>query len=146
MANKVTNKEMFAVISSIVSAVGIPEGVETSVTPDEILEWIDNKVEQLNRKATTMTKAQKAKAETDNKIADAILTVLDEATDGMTATMIAKDEALAEFPELSPQKITAVLKKLLAAEKVSKAKIKNKVNYYYGDRASQIAKDVEGEE
>ena len=131
MANKMTNKEMFTVLASIVSAAGIPEGVETSATPDEILTWIDGRIEMLDKKSTTLSKKEKEKIEQNNATMDAIVAVLTDNKDGLAVTNIIKaSPALADF---SSQKITALLKKLVEAGTVTKEKVKGQTLYKIND-------------
>lgn len=134
--NKVTNKEMFVVIKSIIEAVGIPETVETSVTPDELTEWVDIKIEQLSKKATTMTKAQKEKAERDKEVMDVIMDTLESNPDGLRGADIIKanSEFFAEH-EISSQKLTALMKKLAEAGQIVKDKDKRSVIYKVADAA-----------
>lgn len=130
---KVTNKEMYGILADIVNAVGIPEGVEASVTPDELLDWIEIKTEQLTRKATTMTKKQKETAETNKALLDKILPAIEAAENGITVTDIMKtDEAFADY---SNQKITALLRKAIADGLVSKEKVGGKTLYKIGGDA-----------
>lgn len=130
---KVTNKEMYGILADIVNAVGIPEGVEASVTPDELLDWIEIKTEQLTRKATTMTKKQKETAETNKALLDKILPVIEAAENGITVTDIMKTDAT--FADYSNQKITALLRKAIADGLVSKEKVGGKTLYKIGGDA-----------
>lgn len=130
---KVTNKEMYGILADIVNAVGIPEGVEASVTPDELLDWIEIKTEQLTRKATTMTKKQKETAETNKVLLDKILPVIEAAENGITVTDIMKTDAA--FADYSNQKITALLRKAIADGLVSKEKVGGKTLYKIGGDA-----------
>jgi hypothetical protein len=130
---KVTNKEMYGILADIVYAVGIPEGVESSVTADELIDWIEIKTEQLTRKATTMTKKQKETAETNKALLDKILPAIEAAENGITVTDIMKtDEAFADY---SNQKITALLRKAISDGLVSKEKVGGKTLYRIGGDA-----------
>lgn len=130
---KVTNKEMYGILADIVNAVGIPKGVEASVTPDELLDWIEIKTEQLTRKATTTTKKQKETAETNKALLDKILPVIEAAENGITVTDIMKTDAA--FADYSNQKITALLRKAIADGLVSKEKVGGKTLYKIGGDA-----------
>ena len=127
MATKMTNKEMFTVIASIVSTVGIPDGIETSATPEEILNWIEVKLDQLNKKATTLSKKQKEKIEADNGIIDTVMAILQDAEEPMTVSDIIKSSDV--LSDLSSQKVTALLKRAVDAGTVKKEKVKNKSMY-----------------
>ena len=133
MEKKITNKEMYTIVRSIVEAVGIPEGVEASVTPDDIISWIEYKTEQLDRKATTVSEAQKAKIEANEKARVEILSILKEAAEetedfkGLPANVIlSKSEA---FDGLTPQKITYLLRKMVDDSLVTKTKVDKKMHY-----------------
>lgn len=135
MEKKITNKEMYAIVHAIVEAVGIPEGVESSATPEEILTWIEYKTEQLDRKATTVSKAQKAKNEANEKARTEILNILkgaaeeDETEDfkGLPANVILSKSEV--FDGLTPQKITYLLRKMVDDGLVVKTKVDKKMHY-----------------
>ena len=119
MANKVTNKEYFGVLSAIVSTVGIPAEVETSLTPEEILEWIDTRVEQLSKRATTPSKAEKAKQEQNAKYGDAAVAFM-EANAGTAYTA---SELIREIPELDAiSTLSPILKKAALEGRIVKVK------------------------
>lgn len=141
--NKVTNKEMFTILADIVKAVGIPEAVSTSVTPDEINDWIELKIEQLSKRATTMTKAQKEKAEQNNTITDKILNVLEANPDGVKVTGIIKADPYFVENEISTQRVTALLKKLVESGEVVRNKVKNETFYKLNEGEAPLV--VEGE-
>ena len=127
MANKMTNKEMFTVLASIVSAAGIPEGVKTSATPDEILDWIDGRIEQIDKKATTVSKADKAKAELNASIAKDIiagLTAMDKPV--KVSELIKGYEPLNGY---STQKLTPILSTLITEGKITKSVVKRETLY-----------------
>lgn len=135
MEKKITNKEMYTIVRSIVEAVGIPEEVETSVTPDDIISWTELKIEQLSRKATTPTKAQKEKQEANAVLAEQIFNTLvaaresceEEEFKGMTLSDIIKTGGI--FDGITTQKLSPIMKKLAADGRVEKIVDKKKSKY-----------------
>lgn len=127
MANKMTNKEMFNVLIAVISAVGIPEGVVTSATPDELIAFLNGKVEQLDKKANTVTKADKAKAELNAAIANDILTGLATLDKPVKISDLIKGyEPLSGY---STQKLTPIMTKLVTDGKVIKSVVKRETIY-----------------
>lgn len=119
MATKTTNKEFFNVISEIIATAGIPESVETSLTPDEILSWIETRIDLLSKKATTPSKAERAKQEQNAKIAEAVIQfVTENAGTSYTTTELTK--SVPEIGDVSTQKLSPILKKLMTEGKIEK--------------------------
>lgn len=129
--NKITNKEMFTIISAIIASAGIPEDVETSVTPDEIQDWIHNKIDSLDKRAETLSKKEREKLEADLAIMNIVEEVLTENPNGLTVTEIIKSNE--DLSGLNPQKVTALLKKFIEKETVTKEKIKGRMIYKIND-------------
>ena len=127
MANKITNKEMFMVLSSIVTAGGIPESVDTSLTPDEIIDWIEGRIAQLDKKSTTITKKQTDKIETDARLMNAAIETIAGAEEGITVSDIIK--TCDELNGFSTQKVSALLKKAVENGEVFKVKKGKKMLY-----------------
>ena len=136
MNKKITNKEMFTILASIVSAAGVPAEVETSMTPDEIIGWINGRIEQLEKKSTTISKKKKEEIEANNSIMDEIVSVLEANVDGLSVTDIIKSSPT--LADLSSQKVTALLKKMTEAETVVKAKVKGKSIYKINDGTTDV--------
>lgn len=108
MEKKTTKKEMFAMIR------------ERVLDNAEMVEFIDHEVELLNKKSANK---KPSKASEENKVlAERVLEVL--TTDGKTATEIIASTD--EFAGMSNQKMTALLKLLIADGKVEKYTDKSK--------------------
>ena len=87
--------------------------------PEEVLEKLTNMRDSLIKKSATRSKASKANAELNAQIGEVIVSVLAGADEPMTVTEIGKaDEGLSEY---SNQKLSAVLRGLVANERVVKA-------------------------
>ena len=122
MANKITKKEMFAMIKAQVK------------DNAEMVAFIDHEIELLDKKASNKkaTKTQEANI----GIKATILAVL-EGTKPMTVTEM--QGASAELGELSNQKVSALVRQLVEAGKVVKT-IDKKVSRF------SLADNSEGEE
>ena len=123
---KITKKEMFAKIRNIL----IREGYD--VESDEV-KFIDHEVELLTKKSGSSS--AKRDSEVD-KFLDLIRDVLAECSNalGMQCGAIAKDSRIAEFvwadkKETSPQRVSAMLKKLVDCGDVVKT-VDKKVTYF----------------
>jgi predicted transcriptional regulator len=126
--NKNTNKAYLEALVEILNATTeLPEAIKENMSTEEILNWLHTKIEQLDKKATTITAAQKAKIEADNVFLDAIVEVLNESPDGLNVTSIITSHT--ELSKLSNQKVTALLRKLVKEGTVISEKSKNKTIY-----------------
>ena len=127
MANKMTNKEMFNALIAVISVTGIPAGVEISATADELITFLNGKIEQLDKKANTVTKADKAKAELNAAIANDILTGLATLDKPVKISDLIKGyEPLNGY---STQKLTPIMTKLVTDGKVIKSVVKRETIY-----------------
>ena len=111
MANKMTKKEMFNAIKAI----------EAVAANEEMVAFIDHEIELLNRKRSsgTMTETQKKNEE----LKEVILEVL-QGSNPMTVTEIRL--ASEELSKYENQKISALVRQLILAEKVVKTTDKKK--------------------
>ena len=123
MANvKMTNKEMFIGLLAIVAGADIPEADVQMYT-----DFINSRIEQLDKKANTVTKAEKAKAELNDKIAADIiagLTALDKPV--KVSELIKNVETLSGY---STQKLTPIMTKLVTDGKITKSVVKRETFY-----------------
>lgn len=119
---KKTNREMFsALLSVIVNA----EMSETDRT--EMLDFINGRIEQIDRKANTVSKADKAKAELNAKIAQLVIDGLTEINEPIRISeLIKKYEPLNTF---TTQKLTPIIVKLVNDGKIKKIASKRTVLY-----------------
>lgn len=119
MANKVTKREMFNAIKSVLM------GKATSFTPDEMIAAIDHEIELLDKKSANKkpTKTQEA----NEVLKDTIAEVLADNGGKMTVTQII---ASGKFDALTtPQKISALLKQMIEADRVVKT-VEKKTSYF----------------
>ena len=113
---KMTKKDMFNLIMNELS------------DNDLIVEFCEHEIELLNKKATKPSKADKEKDELANKLYD----VLAEYDKGMTISELIKDNGL-DFLEkdgqVSTQRVSAYMKKLVDCGKVEKYTDKKKTYF-----------------
>lgn len=118
MEKKITKKEMFAQV------IAMANGEPVAVTPDEIVAFATHEIELLEKKANSKSKADTEKAVADSKLMSAIVDHLTETGKALTVSELMTE--VAELDGLSNQKISALMKKLVDADKVVKATDKRK--------------------
>lgn len=109
MEKKLTKKEMFAQVIAFV------QGEEVSVPVEEIVAFAQKEIELLERKKSSKSKKEKEKDALDEQLKEAILLILDEKAEPMSASEILKALS-ADFEDLSIQKVSAILKKMCEEE------------------------------
>ena len=115
---KVTQREYFAGIVAVLN------GEETEFSNEELINFIEGRVAQLDRKASN----KKAKTnEADVTLVEAITDVL---ADGSRKTVTEMQKADAALAEVSNQKVTAILRKMQADGLVDKVKDKKNTLYF----------------
>ena len=116
MEKKVTKKEMFAKLYAIVEESNAPDKVE-------VLGFIDHEVELLEKKSSkvTLTATQKANLE----VIEVIKEVLADKPNSTVSELI-KDERLCAYTN---QKISALVRQLIAEGLVKKEEIKRKAYF-----------------
>ena len=87
--------------------------------PTDVMEKLENMRNSLIKKSATRSKASKANAELNAQIGEIIVSVLASADSPMTVTEINK--SCDELSEYSNQKLSAVLRTLVASERVIKS-------------------------
>lgn len=112
MANKKTQKDFFNEIIEVLNEVG----------RTDLVEFCEDRIDKLSRKSSAK-KPTKVQIENEN-IKDVILEVLAE-MGGVSATMIATDPRV----NVSNQKVTALLKQLVADDKVIRTEEKGKATF-----------------
>lgn len=118
MEKKITKKEMFAQV------IAMAQGKEVTVTADELVAFATHEIELLEKKANSKSKADTEKAVTDSKLMSAIVDHLTETGKALTVSELMTE--VAELDGLSNQKVSALMKKLVDADKVVKATDKRK--------------------
>lgn len=123
MANvKMTNKEMFIGLLAIVAGADIPKTDVQMYT-----DFINSRIEQLDKKASTVTKAEKAKAELNDKIAVDIIAGLTELDKPVKVSELIKSvDTLSTY---STQKLTPIMTRLVTDGKIIKSVVKRETFY-----------------
>ena len=123
MANvKMTNKEMFIGLLAIVAGADIPETDVQMYT-----DFINSRIEQIDKKATTVSKADKAKAELNATIANEILAGMAKIDKPIKVSELIKScEPLTSY---STQKLTPIMTKLVTDGKITKSIVKRETFY-----------------
>ena len=120
---KKTNREMFAML------IGVVEYANNITETDrgELIDFINSRIEQIDKKANTVTKADKAKAELNEKIAGEILEAMREIDKPVKVSELIKGaETLSAY---STQKLTPIMTKLVADGKITKTTVKRETLY-----------------
>ena len=117
MEKKLTKKEMFAQVYSVIEN-------SNATNKPELLGFIDHEVELLEKKSSkvTMTATQKANLE----VLDTIREVLAEKDEAVTISDLIKEEPLNAYTN---QKISALMKKLVDGGEVEKIRT-GKVSFF----------------
>ena len=125
---KYTQKQFYEEVIRMAS------GEPTSIPMDKVIEFAEKKIEQLEKKSGS---SSAKKSEEQDKFLDLIRDVLAECSDvrGMRCGAIAKDSRIAEFEwadkkETSPQRVSAMLKKLTDCGDVVKVMDKKEAYFH----------------
>ena len=120
MANttKLTQRDYFAGIVAVLN------GEESKFSNEELINFIEGRVAQLDRKASNK------KAKTDGADVALVEAITDVLADGSRKTVTEMLKANATLGEISNQKATAVLRKMLADGLVGKVKDKKNTLYF----------------
>lgn len=122
MKNVKTNKEMFTMILSVIAVADITVDEKTMLT-----EFINSRIEQIDKKASTVSKAEKAKAELNDKIAADVLTGLTALDKPVKVSELIKSvDTLSGY---STQKLTPIMTKLVTDGKITKSVVKRETFY-----------------
>ena len=122
MKNVKTNKEMFTMVLSVIAVADIADDEKTM-----LIDFINSRIEQLDKKANTVTKAEKAKAELNASIANEIIAGLTEMDKPVKVSELIKGyEPLSGY---STQKLTPILSTLVADGKITKSVVKRETLY-----------------
>lgn len=115
MANKMTKREYFTILANTI------KGIEME-NKEEILAFIEHEIELLNKKHS---KSGNSKTQKENiAIMETIVSALETVGRPVTITELQKEvESMSEY---SNQKLSALLKKLVAEERVVKTTDKKK--------------------
>ena len=118
---KPTKKDNFATLTAIV------EGSSASAeTKSAMLDFIAHEVELLERKSSKLTPRQKENAQ----IAETILTIMRESELPMTISQMMKDERISSIPNITSQRITAIMTSMVKEDKTIIRNEVKKVAYF----------------
>ena len=120
-STKVTKRERFAQLMEIVKA----SEVENS---SELVAFIEHEVELLNKKNSRSDKPTKTQLENE-ALKTQIMSVLKSVGRPITVTQLLKETELADNPNLSNQKVSALLTQLRKADAVVRT-VEKKVAFY----------------
>ena len=118
MEKKITKKEMFAQV------IAMAQGMEVSVSADEIVAFAEHEIELLNKKAGTKSKKETANDAENARLMEIIVETLTGSEKAMTVSELMT--ANVELGELSNQKVSALMKKLVDDGRVQKSTEKRK--------------------
>jgi hypothetical protein len=120
--NVKTNKELFAMVLSVITNADINETDRTELT-----NFINSRIEQIEKKASTITKAEKEKQALNEAIAQEIINGLVTLDKPMKISeLIQNYEPLAKY---STQKLTPIITAMVKNGKLEKSVIKRE-NFY----------------
>ena len=118
MEKKITKREMFAQV------IAMAQGEEVSVSADEIVAFAKHEIELLNKKAGTKSKKETANDAENARLMEVIVETLTGSEKAMTVSELMTVNA--ELGELSNQKVSALMKKLVDGGRVRKSTDKRK--------------------
>lgn len=115
---KITKREMFAQV------IAMAEGREVTVSAEELVAFAKHEIELLEKKAGTKSKKEVATDAENARLMEVIAETLTGAENPMTVSEVMG--ANAELGELSNQKVSALMKKLVDTGRVKKGTEKRK--------------------
>jgi hypothetical protein len=119
---KKTSREMFVTLLNVVANAEI---IETEKT--ELTDFINSRIEQIDKKANTVTKAEREKAELNARLAETIIAGLTEIGKPVKVSDLIKGyEPLNEY---STQKLTPIITALVKENKVESIVVKREKLY-----------------
>ena len=118
MEKKITKKEMFAQV------IAMAQGEEVSVSADEIVAFAEHEIELLNKKAGSKSKKETANDAENARLMEVIVETLIGSEKAMTVSELMTTNV--ELGELSNQKVSALMKKLVDGGRVQKSTDKRK--------------------
>ena len=128
MEKKITLKENFERLAGVVKGANIDE-----TEKNELLLFINNRIEQINKKASGTSAKEKENKALQDQIKVVLLDLLAQQSEPINITTMLKVEPLSQYTN---QRISAILTKLIAEGKVERTVIK-KVPFF------AIAKETE---
>lgn len=119
---KKTNREMFVTLINVISNAQITETEKVELT-----DFINSRIEQIDKKANTVSKAEKEKAKLNAELAKTIIAGLTEIGKPVKVSDLIKGyEPLNEY---STQKLTPIITALVKEDKVESIVVKREKLY-----------------
>lgn len=122
MEKKMTKKDLYYQI------INLAYGEELQVSIDDIVAFAQKEIELLNKKSSSKSKKEVAKAQENDKYMEIIVSILDSTKAKMTVGEIQSQDE--ELKPLSNQKMTSLIKKLKDSGIVSRVEEKGKAYFY----------------
>lgn len=117
---KVTKKEMFMELVAVIQNAGVEK-------ESLYVEFLKHEIDLLDKKAQAKSTAETAKQKENNAIIEKIYSILIIASKPMTISELQNEDK--ELAELSNQKVSALIKKLVDTEKVVRTMDKKKAYF-----------------
>lgn len=122
MEKKMTKKDLYYQI------INLAYGEELQVSIDDIVAFAQKEIELLNKKSSSKSKKEVAKAQENDKYMEIIVSILDSTKVKMTVGEIQLQSE--ELKPLSNQKMTSLIKKLKDSGIVSRVEEKGKAFFF----------------
>ena len=122
MEKKMTKKDLYYQI------INLAYGEELQVSIDDIVAFAQKEIELLNKKSSSKSKKEIAKAQENDKYMEIIVSILDSTKAKMTVGEIQLQSE--ELKPLSNQKMTSLIKKLKDSGIVSRVEEKGKAYFF----------------
>lgn len=133
MEKKMTKKDLYNQI------IALAYGEELQVSIDDIVAFAQKEIDLLNKKSSSKSKQEVAKAKENEMFMNGIVLVLDNAKSKMTIKEIQEQDEVLQ--SLSNQKMTSLIKKLKDLGIVKREEIKGKAYFY--TQVEENAEDVQ---
>jgi hypothetical protein len=117
---KLTKKDYFKMVASVIEN----SNVENKA---ELQSFISHEIELLDKKAQAKSTAETAKQKENNELIEVIYEVLAGNGNAMTITEVQAENS--KLAELSNQRMSALLKKLLDADRIVRTELKKKAYF-----------------
>lgn len=122
MEKKMTKKEMYNQI------IAFANGDEIQVSIDDIVAFAEKEIALLDKKSSSKSKKEVAKAQENDRYMEIIVSILDSTKAKMTVGEIQSQDE--ELKPLSNQKMTSLIKKLKDSGIVSRVEEKGKAYFF----------------
>lgn len=134
MEKKMTKKEMYNQI------IAFANGNEIQVSIDDIVAFAEKEIALLDKKSSSKSKKEVAKAQENDKYMEIIVSILDSTKAKMTVGEIQLQSE--ELKPLSNQKMTSLIKKLKDSGIVSRVEEKGKA-YFFTELEEEVSEETQ---